>query len=114
MLNHSVGRLRVVGMLEGLSFIVLLGIAMPLKYLAGQPLAVRVVGMTHGVLFIAYCVVLAHAWSDRGWSLRRAAWLFVASLIPFGTFVADRQLRHETEPQPREPDREGSAARPPL
>ena len=65
--------LRLVALLEGSSFLVLLFIAMPLKYLAGLPLAVRIVGLVHGVLFLVFLAVLYRAGSARRWPLRR--WL---------------------------------------
>jgi integral membrane protein len=77
---------------EGLSFLVLLFVAMPLKYLAGEPGPVRVVGMAHGILFVAYLAVLLRARMELGWSLRRVAEAFVASLVPFGTFWFERRL----------------------
>lgn len=85
----SIGRLRVIGFLEGVSFLVLLGVAMPLKYYWGEPEAVRVVGMAHGVLFLAYVAAAVQAWLDCGWSWKRAALVVAASLAPFGTFYAD-------------------------
>ncbi|GAB2956983.1 DUF3817 domain-containing protein [Hymenobacter coalescens] len=93
--SSSVGRLRVVGFLEGLSFLVLLGIAMPLKYVLGQPEAVRHVGMAHGVLFVLYVLLLIAATLEHGWSVRKAALGFVASLVPLGTFWADKKLFRE-------------------
>ncbi len=90
------GRLRLVGLCEGLSFVLLLGVAMPLKYLADMPLAVRIVGMAHGVLFVLYLCALADAALTRKWGLRRVALLAFASLVPFGPLLADRGLREET------------------
>lgn len=87
--------LRIVGWLEGVSFLLLLFVAMPLKYAAGLPMAVRVVGMAHGVLFVAYLVVLAGAAGDRGWPVGRSLLGLAASLLPFGVFVFDRRLRAE-------------------
>ena len=52
-------------MTEAASFLLLLGVAMPMKYMMDMPLAVRIVGMIHGVLFIAFCVALVMAWRDR-------------------------------------------------
>ena len=94
---HStvIRQLRVVGLAEGVSFLVLLGIAMPLKYLAGLPMAVRIVGMAHGVLFIIYMLALVHAQMTVGWPARRVLGLFVASILPGGTFVMDGRLRAE-------------------
>ena len=97
LLSTPLGRLRVVGIAEGLSFLVLLGVAMPLKYMAGMPMAVRVVGSIHGGLFLVYLVVLLVAWLDRGWSVWRALALFVASVVPFGPFVAERSLAREAQ-----------------
>ena len=91
----SLNRLRRVGLLEGVSYLVLLGIAMPLKYLAGRPETVQVVGWVHGVLFMLFVAALAHAALARRWPLARSAWAFVAALVPFGTFVLDRHLRRE-------------------
>ena len=93
--DHPIARLRMVGLVEGISFLVLLGIAMPLKYLAGVPLAVKLVGWAHGVLFIAFCVALQQAHQRAGWSLGRTAVFFGAALVPFGPFVIDRTLRQE-------------------
>ncbi|HAE11946.1 MAG TPA: hypothetical protein DCG39_09935 [Opitutae bacterium] len=85
--------LRILGNVEGISYLLLLCVAMPLKYLADMPLAVRVVGMGHGVLFIAYCILLALCMRRFKWSLGFGIYLFVATLIPFGTFVTDRRLK---------------------
>lgn len=87
--------LRLVAFLEGLSFVVLLFIAVPLKHLAGMPLPVRVVGSAHGLLFIAFLVTLFRVASERGWPLRQTALGLAASVLPFGTFLFDRILRGE-------------------
>jgi integral membrane protein len=89
LVKSTLGRLRIVAFLEGVSFLVLLGIAMPLKYLAGIPQAVRVVGMAHGVLFVLFVILLIQAAAERGWSFKKTALGFLSSLIPFGTFYAD-------------------------
>ncbi len=85
--------LRILGNLEGVSYLLLLGVAMPLKYFYDTPEAVKITGMAHGVLFIAYCILLAVCMRKFKWSLRFGAYLFVATLIPFGTFVTDRKLK---------------------
>ena len=95
MLRTPLGRLRLVGNVEGISYLVLLFIAMPLKYLAGMPLAVRAVGMAHGVLFVLFVVALLHAAAVRRWPLLRTALALASSLVPFGTFVLDRSLWEE-------------------
>lgn len=84
--------LRIVGLLEGLSFLVLLGIAMPLKYLADSPRAVEIVGGLHGFLFVLYAIlslVVTVAFKLPWWRLVQA---LAASLIPAGTFWFDRKL----------------------
>ena len=103
LLATPVGRLRLVGLAEGLSFIALLGVAMPLKYMADMPLAVTWVGSIHGGLFMLYAVALLVAWIDRGWSIWRAGALLIASVVPFGPFIADRSLVRELEAEPADP-----------
>jgi integral membrane protein len=94
-LRTSLGRLRVVGFLEGISFLVLLGIAMPLKYLFGQPEAVRIVGMAHGVLFVAYVLLVLQVSIERSWSWKKALLALAVSVVPFGTFWAEKKLFQE-------------------
>jgi len=83
---------RLLGFLEGGSFLVLLLIAMPLKYLAGMPQAVRMVGMAHGILFVAY-VVIANWLADKDdWSIRQRSLACLSAVLPLGTFVFDRKF----------------------
>ena len=95
LLSSSVGRLRVVGLVEGTSFLLLLFIAMPLKYMMDQPAGVYWLGRAHGGLWLLYLMALVDAWLDRDWSLFKVAALFVASVLPFGPFIADRKLKGE-------------------
>jgi integral membrane protein len=101
-MNHSqskvtLHRFRIIAVLEGISFLVLLFVAMPLKYLAAQPGPVKYVGWAHGVLFVLFCVALLQVWYVRRWSFLQVAGAFMASLLPFGTFVLDRRVRREEE-----------------
>ncbi|QRR01696.1 DUF3817 domain-containing protein [Dyadobacter sandarakinus] len=89
LLKSPLGRLRIVAFLEGISYLVLLGIAMPLKYLAGMPQAVRVVGMAHGVLFVLFVLLLVQVAIEHSWSFKKSILSFISSLVPFGTFYAD-------------------------
>ena len=67
---------------------------MPLKYLAGQPTAVRFVGMAHGLLFVLYVLLLIQVALQQRWSFGKTALALLASVVPFGTFWADRRLFH--------------------
>lgn len=88
---------RKVAFVEGLSFLILLFLAMPLKYIWDMPQAVRVVGMIHGILFILYIWILIRVWIDRDWKFSRAAIAVIASLFPFGTMMFDPSLKREAE-----------------
>jgi integral membrane protein len=87
-----VGHLRLCGMAEGVSFIVLMGIAMPLKYLAGMPEAVKWPGWLHGILFVGFCGLILRCLVAGEISFKNAVLAFVAALLPFGPFVMDRRL----------------------
>ena len=88
-----VGRFRIVAFWEGISFLLLLFVAMPLKYGFGIDSAVRIVGMAHGVLFLGYCATLALAAPRLG--ARRSLMAFVISVVPGGTFWLEARLRQD-------------------
>ena len=81
--------LRTTGIIEGISFLILLGIAMPMKYVYGQPEMVRYVGSLHGVLTILYILLLINVSLRLQWSIKTTALAFIASLIPFGMLYAE-------------------------
>lgn len=91
-LHDPVGRVRLFGMAEGVSFLLLLFVAMPLKYFADQPLAVRYVGWAHGLLFIILLLALFAAWRRRMLTTGQSALVVLAALLPFGPFLIDRRL----------------------
>ena len=93
--NTPLGRFRLVGIAEGISFLLLLSVAMPLKYLAHINEAVLIMGWIHGFLFILYIIMLALVKISLHWPLSRVLIAFIASLIPFGTFLMDARLRKE-------------------
>jgi integral membrane protein len=93
----AIHHLRRIGMIEGISFLILLGIAMPLKYFAGLPLAVKIVGWAHGLLFMVFLLALWRARQSARWPLSSVALVFVAALLPFGPFVIDARLRREAD-----------------
>lgn len=83
--------LRWLALLEGLSLLLLLFVAMPLKYGMDKPLMVEIVGMAHGVLFILYSIFLAVVSWKQDWIGIQALLSFLASFVPFGTFIADKR-----------------------
>ena len=91
MLTNSFARFRLVAFLEGCSFL-LFGITMPLKYMMGMPKPNYVIGMVHGVLFILYVVLLLQVSTKYKWSIKKIVLAFIASLVPFGTFIANKKL----------------------
>mgnify|MGYP001255375384 CR=1 FL=1 len=93
MLATVLGRLRVIGIIEAISFLVLLLIAMPLKYFADYPDAVTVVGMAHGVLFALYLLAVVNALAARKLSWAMSAFAVIAAFLPFGPFIVDRKIR---------------------
>lgn len=94
-LKKVLNRFRMIALAEGISFLILLGIAMPLKYFANFPQAVKYVGWVHGVLFVAFIYFMFEVF---GTFKKPFLWLvkaFAASLLPFGTFILDKELKKE-------------------
>ncbi|MEY8849009.1 DUF3817 domain-containing protein [Psychroserpens sp. XS_ASV72] len=81
---------KIVAFLEGVSYILLLFVAVPIKYLAGDPQYVKWLGMPHGILFLAYIVLALMLASELKWPRRTLVIVLLASIIPFGTFYVDR------------------------
>ena len=92
MLRTNIGRLRIAGFLEGISYLVLLCICMPLKYIGDIPEPTSFVGMAHGIIFIIYCVLVMVVMLKYKWNLMKTFWALLASVLPFGTFVADVRI----------------------
>lgn len=89
----ALGRVRLLGLIEGWSFVVLLFIAMPLKYLAGQPMAVKIVGMAHGVLFLLLCAAALQAQvNEDNWPFKRTVYIILGALCPFGPFIVEAKI----------------------
>ncbi len=84
--------LRLLAYLEGISFLLLLGVGMPLKYLYGMPKPNLIMGMSHGVLFMGYCTWVYIVKSEQKWKFSKTFWAVLAAFLPFGTFVADAKL----------------------
>ncbi|RYD18722.1 MAG: DUF3817 domain-containing protein [Verrucomicrobiaceae bacterium] len=94
-LKTSVGRLRLLGMIEGVSFLVLMGIAVPMKHLMKIPEAVKWPGWIHGVLLIIFCMALLNTLLAGRISFKKSVITFVMALLPFGPFFYDRKLAED-------------------
>lgn len=94
--NSNIGRLRLLGFLEGISLLLLVFIGMPLKYFLGQPLLVEVIGPIHGVLFILFVVNTLQVGIEYRWKFFQTTWkVLLACIIPFGTFYVDAKILKE-------------------
>lgn len=90
-------KFRLINKIEGYSFLILLFIAMPLKYMAGFPIATKIVGMIHGVLFMLFIYQLITATSEVPFSKKEAFIFFMASIIPFGSFYTEKICSEKSE-----------------
>lgn len=90
---NSVYLFRKIALLEGLSYLVLLGIAMPMKYMAGKPEWVQITGWLHGLLFVLYYPLLFLVEKRQKWSLPFFLWAGIASLLPFATFHVEKVVK---------------------
>ena len=93
MRNENVVKFGQINTIEGYSYLALVFIAMPLKYLFDVPLAVKIVGMIHGILFIIFCYYLLIAWREVKWAFKENIIFFIASLVPFGTFFTKAKIK---------------------
>ncbi|MBP1991679.1 DUF3817 domain-containing protein [Paenibacillus eucommiae] len=92
MWKTPIGRLRFVGTIEGISFLLLIGIAMPLKYAADIPEAVTIIGILHGFLFALYLITILNAFIVRKLTFALSSLAVIAAFLPFGPFLFDRKL----------------------
>lgn len=95
--SDLIGKFRIIGFVEGISFLILLFVAMPLKYIYGMPIYVKIVGMTHGILFIIFLALLIQSAIRYNFSTKDSIIFFIASLLPFGTFFTDKRLKELEE-----------------
>lgn len=95
MLSNTFSRFRFISYIEGLSYLILVFIAMPIKYIGENPYMVKVVGMGHGILFILFMLALFLAKIKYKWNLTLSFKLFVYSLIPFGFLVIEKILKNQ-------------------
>jgi integral membrane protein len=90
--KSAIGRFRVIAVCEGISFLILLLIAMPLKYLAGLPQYVLIAGWIHGFLFVTYMISGLNVKTVYKWNIRKTMLAIAASVIPLGPFILDRKI----------------------
>jgi integral membrane protein len=90
--KSAMGRFRVIAICEGISFLILLFIAMPLKYFAGLPQYVLMVGWLHGFLFISYMISGYNVKTTHNWNMSKTLIAVGASLVPFGPFILDKKI----------------------
>lgn len=90
-LKTLIGQLRLLAIVEGISYL-LLGITVPMKYFMEMGTPNKIVGMIHGVLFISYCIWVYVYYNHAKWKTSTLLWSLFASIIPFGTFVADARI----------------------
>ena len=83
---------RVLGWLEGGSFLLLMFVGMPVKYMAGNPAVVKMLGMPHGILFVAYVLLANIIAEELNWSVKVRIYAFIAAVLPFGTFVFEHNF----------------------
>jgi integral membrane protein len=88
-------QLRLIGIIEGSSFLLLLGVCMPLKYMLEIPEPTKVVGMIHGVFFMYYCLLVLLVAKVKHWPKHHTLLALVASVLPFGPFIVDAKLLKE-------------------
>ncbi|GGF26396.1 DUF3817 domain-containing protein [Echinicola rosea] len=88
-------RFRIISYAEGISYLLLLFVAMPLKYTMDMPLAVKYTGWVHGILFILYVYFVFPTRRSLNWTFRRTLFALIASVLPFGPFLFDRKLRQQ-------------------
>jgi integral membrane protein len=98
MMNSKLGRFRAIALIEAISYLILLFIAMPLKYMADMPAMVKYTGWLHGLLFVIYGILLLQVWISYKWSFWKTTLVFISSLIPFAPFFVDRKLKQEDRP----------------
>lgn len=98
-LASNVGRLRLIGLLEGISLLLLIGIAVPAKHLFGNPQLVKSIGPVHGMLFVLFVFNALSVGVEQHWKFKTTTWkVLVACLVPFGTFYIDRTILSKIKP----------------
>lgn len=99
----KIGRLRIIALLEGVSLLLLLFVAMPMKYLLDNPSGSRLIGPLHGILFLLFIFNTLGVGVEQRWRFRTTTWkVLLACIIPFGTFYIDKQILRKIDPGPKQ------------
>ena len=98
LLQTNIGRLRIIGFLEGTSLLILLFVAVPLKYAFGEPFLTRTMGRIHGALFLLFVFNTISVGVEQNWKFKETTWkVLLACIIPFGTFYIDARILSKVE-----------------
>lgn len=90
-INKMKNAFRIISFLEGVSYLLLLFIAVPIKYFQGDESYVKMLGMPHGILFMLYIVLAIVIKKEMDWSNKTLGIVLLASILPFGTFYIDKK-----------------------
>jgi len=82
---------KIIALLEGVSFIIMMFVGMPLKYMGGNDIIIKLLGMPHGLLFVSYVILAFLIQNQMKWNVKDMAIILACSLIPFGTFWMDKK-----------------------
>lgn len=97
--NSKTGRLRLLALLEGISLLLLIGIAVPVKHIYGNPALVKAIGPVHGMLFLLFVLNTLSVGVEQQWKFRDTTWkVLLACIIPFGTFYIDWKILRKIQP----------------
>ncbi|HQV78602.1 MAG TPA: DUF3817 domain-containing protein [Chitinophagales bacterium] len=92
-MDNTTQKFLSIGKIEGYSYLALLLIAMPLKYMADMPLAVRIAGSLHGILFVAFVFYIAKMYFEKRLDMENSIYAFLLSIVPFGTFFLKKLIK---------------------
>ncbi|MCP9755505.1 DUF3817 domain-containing protein [Lacihabitans sp. CCS-44] len=93
LIKTKIGRLRIIGFLEGITLLILVFVAVPLKYYFGNPSLTKMLGPVHGAIFLLFLFNSLSVGVEQGWKFRTTTWkVILACFIPFGTFYIDKTI----------------------
>ena len=98
MLRTKFSQFRAISIIEGISYLILVFLAMPLKYLFEEPMSVKIFGMMHGIFFIFFCIALYNAMKQYKWGFLFSLKLFIYSLIPFLFILIEKEIMKTKKP----------------